>query len=256
MRISFYEEFPSQDNLSSLKLVKFPTTVYVAAHSLAEFDELSRKIKKIKRNAKTVYWALLSMKEGYWISPWADTKALKRIFSEIENRKSKKELNVLIDFEFPKNRLKNLLFNSFSFFKNKRIILDFIKNARKNKLKIFAAEYSYISNWLLRVLGLSCCMEEYDFTKVKMLYKKPIDRGIFLEIFRKKTKSFVNRYKNRVFISPGLIARGVSPFEWIATPSELEDYLKICKQENVKEVVIFRLGGLNKDYIKVIEKFV
>ena len=35
-----------------------------------------------------------------------------------------------------------------------------------------------------------------------------------------------------------------------------KEHLKLCDEIGIKEVVLFRLGGLNKEYLKVIKKFV
>jgi hypothetical protein len=250
MIISFLEEFPTENNLKKLKLIKFPTKIYVACKSINKFESVSKKIKKINKKAEAVCWILLDDKEGYWISPWAKTAALKRVFNEL----NQKNIQVLIDLEFPKNKSKNLIINFLirlitslcrmpDFSRNKRLIEEFIKS-RKNK--IFTAEYSYIPEFKLRFLGLG----GYDSTRIKMLYKKPVK--FFPSLFRKKVSKFAKR---GFLISTGLMARGVSKFEWIASAEDIDNYLRICKQENVGEVVLFRLGGLDKDYLKVIEKY-
>ena len=45
IKIEFYEEFPNEENLSKLKLIKFPTKIFIAAKSVNEF-------KKIWENCK------------------------------------------------------------------------------------------------------------------------------------------------------------------------------------------------------------
>lgn len=37
MKVEFYEEFPTRENLEKLKLIKFKTRLFIAAKSLAEF---------------------------------------------------------------------------------------------------------------------------------------------------------------------------------------------------------------------------
>lgn len=54
-------------------------------------------------------------------------------------------------------------------------------------------------------------------------------------------------------IGIGCIAKGIYGNEKILSPEELERDLKIL-QKSGKEVVIFRLGGLNKEYVRIIEK--
>ena len=40
MRVSFFEEFPDEQSLSKLKLIRFPTKLYLAANSYKEFSEI------------------------------------------------------------------------------------------------------------------------------------------------------------------------------------------------------------------------
>jgi hypothetical protein len=48
MQIDFYEEFPTEKNLEKLKLIKYPTRLFLAAKSLDEFREIERKVRQIK----------------------------------------------------------------------------------------------------------------------------------------------------------------------------------------------------------------
>ncbi len=75
MQINFYEEFPTDENLMKLKLVKCPTKLFVAADSLKEFKELEKKVKKIKKNTEVGYWPII--KNSYWISQFANHSDLK-----------------------------------------------------------------------------------------------------------------------------------------------------------------------------------
>ncbi len=53
----------------------------------------------------------------------------------------------------------------------------------------------------------------------------------------------------------GTIAKGIIGTEPILSLEQFEQDLIIAKKAKLKEVIIFRLGGLNKDYIKVIKKY-
>ena len=48
MKISFYEEFPTKENLDKISLIDFPTKLITAAKNLKEFYSINNKIKKYK----------------------------------------------------------------------------------------------------------------------------------------------------------------------------------------------------------------
>ena len=56
-------------------------------------------------------------------------------------------------------------------------------------------------------------------------------------------------------VALGTIAVGITGNEPILNPEELARDLKIAKNNGINEVVIFRLGGLNKEYVDVIKKY-
>ena len=218
MKISFFEEFPSKENLSKLRLVK-ANSVYIASHGIYEFNSIKKRIK-----TKAVYWPVLRKEDGYWISPFSNSAALKRIFSEIP-----KNQEVMLDLEIPLNWLliiKNMIY----FFKNKKIIREFIKSH-----KAILCESVFPSN-ILRIFGLS-----YNARKINMAYTS--------------MNHFINLKKIHADkIGIGCIAKGIYGNETIMKPKELENDLRILEKAG-KEAIIFRLGGLNKEYLNVIRKF-
>src|SRR3989344_1642146 len=134
MLISFFEEFPSDESFEKLKLIDFPTKLYIAA---------------------------ISIKEGYYFSPWVRTRILERFFKNINNEP------IMLDFELPRNR-KLILTQSFSFFKNRHLIRKFIK---ENKNEKYSAEYlpekGFISNQM-KFFGLSYSPIVYGNKIIKM----------------------------------------------------------------------------------------
>jgi len=51
MKINFYEEFPTEKNLSKINLVKFPTTLIIAAKSWKHFHTIKKNLTN-KKNLK------------------------------------------------------------------------------------------------------------------------------------------------------------------------------------------------------------
>ena len=87
MIISFFEEFPTEETLAKLKLVSWPTKLYVAANSVEQFRAITSVVRHNKQLLEAVYWPILKKQEGYWISPFSKQGALQQLFDELENKK-------------------------------------------------------------------------------------------------------------------------------------------------------------------------
>ena len=244
MRISFFEEFPTAKSLQKIKLISWPSKLYLAAPSLKEFNRIKAKIRS-RKIIEIVYWPILKKREGYWISPFSKQMALRHLFDELRHQK----IPVMLDLELPTTRNPWLyLTELFHFRKDKKLIHSFICSYPG---EISLCEYSAPEKSLQR-LGL-----HYANTKskvMKMIYHSVhsySDGKIRSELQRGVTK-----FGGKYIVGFGTIAVGVGGNEPILSPEQLEKDLRSAKEVGVKEVVLFRLGGLNKKYVKVLEKFV
>lgn len=241
MQIDFYEEFPSEINLRKLRLIKFKSRVFIAGKDLNEFEKVERRAKKINRKLRFIYWPII--KNSYWISPFSNKKDLLELFHELSKYKGK----ILIDLEFPLKR-SLIIKNLFNIGKNKKLIREFLE---KNKDNIITAQYppSVFAN-ILRLFGL-----DYNIVNEKqfMCYSSSAP-----EIVRKHVEKNLMEIKNKenYTIVLGTIATGILGNEKILAPSNLKKDLQLVKNIGFNRVVIFRLGGLNKEYLKIINKFV
>jgi len=147
MKISFFEEFPTKQNLSKLKLINFPTKLYLASKSIKEFNKIKTNISN-KNIKEIIYWPILKKEHGYWFSPFTNRQAVKKSLNEI------KDTPVMIDLELPLTKHPSLIFTQlFNFFRNKKLIKNFIKNNNN----IYTAEYftnKKFRNFWLNFLGL------------------------------------------------------------------------------------------------------
>ena len=243
MLISFFEEFPSDESFEKLKLIDFPTKLYIAAISIKEFTEIKNKIKN-KNVKQVIYWPILPIREGYYFSPWVRTSILERFFKNINNEP------IMLDFELPRNR-KLILTQSFSFFKNRYLIRKFIKEYKNEK---YSAEYlpekGFISNQM-KFFGLSYSPIVYGNKIIKMFYRSL--HYINNERFKEELHYGRILYKDNFLVGLGCIDTGINKTEKILKPKQLEEDLKICKNLKVTEVVIYRLNGLNQDYLRKIK---
>lgn len=245
MIISFFEEYPTKENLDKLKLVKFPTKLYIAAESLDAFYKIKDKIKS-KNVKKVIYWPLLKKEEGYWMSPFADSRALKRVIDETRN------IPLLWDAEIPRKKIL-LLKNIIHFHKNKRMIKDFLSSHKED---VYCAEYypeTGIAYLLLKALGLEFRAKEFGDYEVKMLYSSM--HHFSDEFMKKEIGKYVDDADGKLIPAFGVLAKGTRGDEKKISLEILERDLKIAKDAGVKEVIIFRLGGLTKEYADLLRKF-
>ena len=241
MQIDFYEEFPKKENLEKLKSVKWKSRVFVAAKSPEEFRKLEKQIKRIKRDSEAAYWPIIP--NSYWISPFSNAQDLKETFRKLDSIKN----SLLIDLELPMKNKILFIKNLFSFGKNRRLIREFLE---KNRKRITTAEYPFsLSKFAMNVLGLRY---EGSHEKSIMFYTSMLPGWVV-----EKSKKGFGKIKDKggYSVSLGTIDIGIMGNEPVLSPESLEKDLEFCKSREFKKVIIFRLGGLNKEYIKVLERF-
>lgn len=247
MQISFFEEFPSEQNLKKLDSLSTPTKLYIAAESVREFKRITSKIKN-KRIEQFIYWPLLQQKEGYWISPFSEKKALIRIFKELEREK----IPVMLDLELPTMQNPCLYLTELpNFWRNKRLIQRFVQNYPRD---IYLAEYypeGKRSEQMLTALGLHYTSPKVKI--IKMLYRSM--HHFSDDFLRKELEKGRKEYGSNFIPSFGVIAPGIMGKEPVLSPEQLGKDLQIAKRAGIKEVILFRLGGLDEKYGKVVKKF-
>jgi hypothetical protein len=248
MRIDFFEEFPTEESLRKAKLVDFESTVYIAAKSIAEFRQISDKIKEINPNIEPAYWPILE--KSYWISPFSFTKELKTLAEEL--KLNDKQLKVLIDLELPTLRKWLFIRNLLSFFRNKKLIKNIFKSSGKWNIEIVTAEYPIAKKWL-RLLGVSYNPEKYPHKKALMAYSSFAKSRLARKQLRNHFIKECRKYSCIAGI--GTIAVGIFGNEPILSPAELDEDLAFLKEKGIENAVIFRLAGLNEEYIKIIKKY-
>jgi len=246
MMISFFEEYPTDENLAKLELVDFPTKLYIAAGSRDEFEEISKKITS-KHVSEVIYWPVLEKGKGYWLSPFVKREELKKVMDDVEG------MNIMWDAELPKKR--SLILTQFpNFFKNRKMIRDFFN---EHKGTIYTAEYfpeRGIFSGLLDSLGLSFNPNEYGNFQIKMIYSSMHNYGEYF--VREQLACGKKQYGDKFMVGLGTIATGMNGDEPLLFEDTLERDLRIARDVGLEEVIIFRLGGLNRGYKQVLDKFV
>jgi hypothetical protein len=252
MKISFFEEFPTKVNLAKLKLIDFPTKVYAAAKSMKEFERIKKDCSKYMYMQEVCYWPVLREEEGYRFSAFSDTEGIKRTIKELE--KNEKPLTVLLDAELPilkKSLIPNKLKNAI---KNKKIIMDFLKNAHNHNIKLVTLEYPIKNKLLNKLFGLSATrfsQDDFKHEKILVAYSSLMKNASIKPLIQ----SFKGKYKN-FKLGIGLLAKGIAGNEPVMGTEQLRRDLRAAKFSGIKDVVIFRLGGLTKSNIKIVKRYV
>jgi len=255
LNIDFFEEFPGDiKNLEKVKLIDFDSTIYIASKNLDEFLEYKKQIKHLNKKVDCAWWPIIE--SSYWISSFSKTEDLEFLLNEFKKYKLKAPLKVLLDLELPILKPKLFLKNFFSFRRNKRIIKSIFNNKSIN-LDIRTAEYPFggkFMSFILRIFGVNYSIKKYSHKKIMMYYSSMIPRWMH----KGMKKRIVKRHKqldDNLQIGLGTIAIGILGNEPILKPKNLESDLKFLIENNIKDIVMFRLGGLDKKYLKVIKKY-
>lgn len=254
MQINFFEEYPTEENMKKLELVTWPATVLMAAESMDKFEEI-RKVYSLQYPHITFGW-WPTLPGSYWISGLANPEDLERIFSEILSKEQEIELPILLDLELPRSI--HLYFkNIFHLGKNKKRINTFLQKAHKQNFKIYTAEYPAINKTMFsmwKILGISPAFD-LSHTKLPMCYssmiKKMYGNNNWQKI-KKFEKQLIIKNPDKIEFGLGTIELGIQGNEPTLSPAGLVEDLKWIKETGAREVFIFRLGGLNAEYINAI----
>jgi len=219
MLISYFEEFPTKRNLSKLRNVD-GGNVFVAAKSVQQYEKIKDQCRQYPVNI--LHWKTLSKSMGYWFSPFMDTAVLRKELLTVNK-------DTMLDLEFPFHRWHILRYVP-SFFVNRTLIAQSIQ-----KHNMYFAVYGHVPLWLLRCLGLM-----YSGKAIIMCYRSRMP--IFGKLWFKHKVRQASKHGLRVGV--GLIAPGVHGNERTYSQHQLAWDIAYCRQNGIKEVVVFRLAGM------------
>lgn len=254
MNINFFEEYPILENLEKAKLINFKSTIFITANSFSEYKENQKLLNSINSNLLTAYWPILP--NSYWISPFSNTKDLQNFIKEIFS--INEPLTILIDLELPLVKHKELYFkNFFSFWRNKKILKEFFKEAPIHNIKIVTAEYPpfFIGVFIYRLLGISFNVKKYKHTQSIMYYTSMISNKFLSKLIRNAVLR-ARKFNPDLQLGLGTIATGVLGDEPILSTPSLKKDIDFMKANNIETGIIFRLGGLNEDYLKILNDYI
>jgi len=254
MKINFFEEFPTWQNLEKARYIDFPSRIYVAATSIADFNLISDKLRTINPELDVGYWPVL--KESYWISPFSKPKELSDMINDIIINGEDHPPKVLLDLELPLVNLKMFYENFYYFFRNRRMINVIIDRLESHNIDFISTEYPYPLDHfksLLVQMGISHNRECHR--QILMFYTSKIPSYVI----RSSIRNYISRKacdeSSTIQVALGTIASGIFKHSFILKPENLEKDLRFLDDRGVEKAFIFRMGGLNEEYMDVIRKY-
>ena len=247
MKIGFFEEYPSSITLSRVSLLIPSTPLILAAPSLKDFLYWEERIHRVRKNIPCIYWPLLKIEEGYWFSAFSNFQSMKKKLEEIKNFHSAKKIPLFLDLELPLLTLGRFFFLP-SLPKTKRLLSEFILSYEG---EVITGEIPFLPLVVREKLGLHFPPTLYKNKILEMLYSSILP---FWMIKQLAYRHF-SLWKENLKIGLGCISRGITGMERVISPAELERDLKLCRKIGVREVFIYRLEGLEGEYIKILKKF-
>lgn len=267
MNFSIYVEYPEQelDNLANLTTLH---NLIIAAHNMDEFEVWRAQLESTSQVQRIGYWPLLTQKEGYWLSPFADPEAVLRIIQELRETSESRKDNLLVNWDaelpFGEERRKRFLTPKKTKIETSRRIFQFLASANNYRIDIATSEYPSImfGERFQRKNGISFHPQYLNLHhKTKMAYTSLIQKYAFGS--RKLAKKILAREcrrgqelcKDRFAVALGCLATGEFRDEPILTEQELIEDLQIVQQAGIENVYLFRLGGITPNIASILKDF-
>ena len=126
----------------------------------------------------------------------------------------------------------------------------------KIKFKKLVRTLSYINDKIREINHHTKELNDTNLEKLKgeLSTSSVNNQDKFKEFLKKTIKKSKGSFKEYI-VSLGLIAGGVEGTAPLISKDDLLKELQFVESQGIKEVVIYRLGGLSKEYLSVIKKF-
>lgn len=248
MRVSFFEEFPTPENLQPAAFLRPPCRVYLAAPSPEKFRQSKQDLAKINQDLEASYWPILP--QSYWVSPFSKLRELQNLRNELVESKFR---SVLIDLELPILAKGMILQNLPGFFSHKRLLKDLPLYPEE----LVTAEYPALgplTQSVLEFLGLSMPRRVVAHTKIVMFYTSFLRSLKAQRTIKRQIIRLHHEWPGSIHVGLGTIATGVFGTEGIVPARELREQIRFFRSEGIPEVTIYRLGGVQGAYLDAIRE--
>lgn len=254
MQIDFFEEFVDERTLPLIQDLPKPTRIIIAAGTPAQYRLHARTIQEKTEGVSTAFWPILP--GSYWISPFSDHADIVRLTGELAEMDPGEE--VMYDLELPIMNKKLFLRNAPGFFRKKDAIRKSMKTLARRGIRVSSAEYpppGRAAALLLRGLGVSFDPPGIPYTRIVMYYTSMIPDGWIRRAVDRQVLRDARRYGDLYQAGVGTIAPGILGDEPVLSPAGLEKDLAFLRDAGVQRAVVFRLGGMNDDYLMIVRAF-
>ncbi|MCB9639333.1 MAG: hypothetical protein H6727_10615 [Myxococcales bacterium] len=254
-RVHFFEEFPTPENLAPAKDLT-QGIIYLAAHSFGEFEEKRDLLGSINPHVEAAYWPLL--RESYWFSPFSYPHELQAFYEAMCQRSHQEQpLRVLLDLELPLLQRRLFRENRPYVRQNRQWLERIFEDAPKHKVQLYTAEYPSfggLTQRLLQRLGVSYQTERFPHQKIIMWYNSIIPKALH-GLGRRALRHAYLRHGEALHVGLGTIAFGIFGNEPILSQEQFLKDLCYLQSVGVKDIVIFRLGGMTQPYWEILDSF-
>jgi hypothetical protein len=257
VKVDFFEEYADLANLRKAELVGFDSTVYLAARSLPEFRSAAQRLHDVNPRLRPAFWPVL--RKSYWVSPFSYPRELVALFEEILLASREMQLEVLLDLEIPLLQTSLFLRNLMHFLRNKRAIRTFLRRRGNGALAVTTAEYPGFCQpmrWCYEFSGISYPTGASLHRRMVLFYSSMVKRRWMDALFRSYIAKELARTDRTIQVGVGAIASGAFGDEPVLSPAELDRDMAFLKANGTARVAVFRLGGLNKEYINLLNQYV
>jgi hypothetical protein len=252
MRIEFFEEYPSAEQLAPADRLAFPSTVYLAAPDLDAFRAAARTLARINPDLEAAWWPLL--RRSYWVSPFASADELEALAASLEGASP---LRVLLDLELPLIRPARFLRGLPGFRRRRRTVQGLFERLTAAGHRVATAEYPLyglpLGSAFMRSAGIAYPGAP-PHLRLPMYYSSMIPtRGLRRRV-RRGIEVLARRHPGEVGVGLGTIAQGVLRHERMLSAAGLDRDLAWAANAGVANATIFRLGGLDDDTLEVVRR--
>lgn len=253
MRIDFLEEYPLEAaNLAPAALWPHAARVYLATRRYDDFRACAQRLVSVNPLMQAAWWPLLG--QSYWFSPWSHPQELADFIDVLDRERTgaQDRLAVLIDLELPTLRPTLLLRHLAGHRRARALLTEIFQRAPDWNIELATAEYPAFGGLNRRVwerLGISLDRRWPVRRRYIMYYPTLIPR-VFHCAVRRHIGREARAGGDSYALALGPIARGALGNEVLRSPGDLAGDLAFARRCGIEGVGIFRLGGLNPEFLR------
>lgn len=263
----FEEEHPSYDVIAKAAELPFPTTIFLAAHDLADFCYDRERFRRARPGYhQYVYWPTPltnSVPAKEWISLFSSPEQLEKIGEELKLW-HKLDYGAMLDLELPV-KLWPILKGLRHFWNNKRRLAEMVSLTKETDRQIYTAEYPALgpkTKWLMEAFGISYPTAKHGHIRISMFYSSMLDdfsKKLRIDLWKRAARELERQASLDSNLHVGLgvtMPANLLGSQSVLSPEDLRRDLFFLRRIGVKTAIIYRLAGMTDKHIAACQKFV